>query len=804
MTLRLAKDEQPLPGYRLVRRLGRGGFGEAWEAQAPGGFPVALKFIPAEGGKAQKELSALNGLRRIRHANLLDVQFATTVEDVLVLGSPLCDESLLNRLVKCLKEQFPDVPRSELFQHLRESDQTGGIPVEELLGYLREAAAALDYLHAQQVQHRDVKPHNLFLVGGSVRVADFGLAKALEQVSASHSGQMTPEYAAPEMCQDRIHRHSDQYSLAVTYYQLRTGRLPFEADSRLAVLWARMQGEPDLSKVSGAERPVLARALAPEPDARWPSCREFCRQLETALVAGSAAGANCQDRGHEQPRPDWESGRATSASRSDLAEPERTVAVNAFADNPDTGRPEWGTPDPSIDRRAEASTQSPADTNNDSQADTLKPKQPSRCGPPRSRSGAKRTVLAAVLTVAAAASFYVVTNEGTVKIELSDPNAAVVVRVDDRTIEVQNLDEPLRLRVGEHKLTVTGPRFRSVGESFIVLRGGETVLHAALVPKDEAASAESRPPAAGVAKPPKASHAVVKKLKEKAPLAIAAPKKTALPVLGGVPLDVPGPQRVAPEVFAGTRAGQESANALGMKLCWCPPGRFAMGRSKDDPYRRDDEHQVEVEITTGFWLSKHEVTQSQWEQVTGTTFDEQMEKTDRPMDFGQGARYPMYYVNWDEAEQFCQKLTVRERTAGRLPAGWEYRLPTEAQWEYACRAGTTTATAFGDQLTSKQASIYDVDSARRLTAMEVGSYAGNAWGLCDMHGNVWEWCRDWYTDKLPGGKNPEAVAKATKRVIRGGCWSDSSAGCGSAIREGCAPDMRSIVGFRVAAVRVER
>ena len=155
---------------------------------------------------------------------------------------------------------------------------------------------------------------------------------------------------------------------------------------------------------------------------------------------------------------------------------------------------------------------------------------------------------------------------------------------------------------------------------------------------------------------------------------------------------------------------------------------------------------------------------------------------------------------------FCRKLTEQERNASRLGPDWEYTLPTEAQWEYACRAGTKTVTAFGDSLSSKQANFdgnYPYNGAANGPYLErttkVGSYAGNAWGLRDMHGNVWEWCRDVYQDTLVGGDDPfVSGAGSGLRVFRGGSWGGSGRYCRSADRGRFTPGFRSdFVGFRL-------
>jgi formylglycine-generating enzyme len=150
-----------------------------------------------------------------------------------------------------------------------------------------------------------------------------------------------------------------------------------------------------------------------------------------------------------------------------------------------------------------------------------------------------------------------------------------------------------------------------------------------------------------------------------------------------------------PSAFTGSKAGVEREVA-GVKLCWCPPGKFTMGSPPGEPERRPGEDQVEVTLTKGFWAGKYEVTQGQWKRVVGKLPGE------LTAELPEGDDYPVGNVSFAEAEAFCQRLTELARQLGELPEGWEFRLPTEAQWEYACRAGTTTATAFGDKLGSKR------------------------------------------------------------------------------------------------------
>jgi sulfatase modifying factor 1 len=263
------------------------------------------------------------------------------------------------------------------------------------------------------------------------------------------------------------------------------------------------------------------------------------------------------------------------------------------------------------------------------------------------------------------------------------------------------------------------------------------------------------------------------------------------------------------DFFGDKLSGEErNDNDLKMKFCWCPPGEFLMGSPQAELNREDNEGQVRVTITRGFWLGKFEVTQRQWEDVMDTTVDEQRALALENELRGSGPDYPMYFVNHSEATRFCDKLTLRERAAGRIDDGMEYCLPTESQWEYACRAGTTTATWPGEKLRSTQANFdgnhpYNSDAKGPFLGKTTvgGEFSGNAWGLCDMHGNVQEWCRDEYASELPGGIDPEVASEDKRRITRGGSWFDAGAYCRSAYRGRFNPNYRyDFLGFRVALI----
>ena len=241
---------------------------------------------------------------------------------------------------------------------------------------------------------------------------------------------------------------------------------------------------------------------------------------------------------------------------------------------------------------------------------------------------------------------------------------------------------------------------------------------------------------------------------------------------------------------------------LGLAMMLMPPGGFVMGEKQYNV--------TEVWLTRPFWLGMYEVTQGQWLALMGRT----------PSFFkGAGKNAPVENVSWEDAIVFCRRLTEREGAAGRLPPGYEYTLPTEAQWEYACRASSaTTKFNWGDTFEVGRANMGNNSSAsvsagenvsipefkkRNLpvgSTMAVGQFEPNAWGLYDMHGNVLEWCLDWYADKYSGGSvtDPMGPPSGTFRVCRGGGWSDAADYCRTAYRSKFSPGISNRhLGFRV-------
>lgn len=337
----LAPGSEIVPGYRLIRMLGKGGYGVVWEALAPGGKHVALKVIRnLDGTQGRQEFRALELIKAVDHNHLMELHaywlldrdgnvIPDAIRDqpnspeasTLVIASKLASQNLLQRLKECQAE-----------------GQTG-IPIAELIGYMWQAGQAIDYLNEPRhalaerkvsIQHRDIKPENILLAANVVKVGDFGLAKVLEGTSAVIHGEsagLTLAYAAPEMFTNLVTRWSDQYSLAITYYRLRTGALPFPPGSTANdIIKMHVRGVLDLSRLEQAEREVIARATSAKPEERYADCALLVEELEKAVKPTAV---------DEEKNPTLDQALLTATKDMVVAPPER-AAVKVSAQNVST------------------------------------------------------------------------------------------------------------------------------------------------------------------------------------------------------------------------------------------------------------------------------------------------------------------------------------------------------------------------------------------------------------------------------------------------------------------------------------
>jgi formylglycine-generating enzyme len=229
-------------------------------------------------------------------------------------------------------------------------------------------------------------------------------------------------------------------------------------------------------------------------------------------------------------------------------------------------------------------------------------------------------------------------------------------------------------------------------------------------------------------------------------------------------------------------------NSIGMKFAWIPPGSFMMGSPTEEWGRNLNEIQHKVTLSKGFYMGVHLVTQEQWQEIMDNN----------PSRFTGKKNLPVENVSWDDCQTFIKKLREKDKKP--------YRLPTEAEWEYACRAGTTTPFHFGKAISTEQANYngnYIYGNGRegmdRGKTTPVGSFPANVWGLHDMHGNVWQWCQDWYGEYPQTFEtDPQGPEKGEGRVLRGGSWVNYPEGCRSACRVKNEPGVRDkVCGFRL-------
>jgi len=254
-------------GYRLLERIGAGGYGEVWKSEAPGGLSKAVKLVFGfhDEARASRELKALLRIKDLRHPFLLSLERIDVIDSQLVVVTELADCSLKDRFDVCRKEGQPGIAR------------------DELLRYLSDSAEALDHMTENySLQHLDVKPENLLVVGLHAKVADFGLVKSIQDVTASMMAGLTPLYASPEVFNDQPSRQSDQYSLAIVFQEMLTGTLPFPGKNLAQLTAQHLNSPPRLNMLAPRDRDILSKALAKKPHERYRNCRELIDALSSA------------------------------------------------------------------------------------------------------------------------------------------------------------------------------------------------------------------------------------------------------------------------------------------------------------------------------------------------------------------------------------------------------------------------------------------------------------------------------------------------------------------------------------------
>jgi serine/threonine protein kinase len=359
MALHIAEQTEPLPGYRLLERLGGGGFGEVWKSTAPGGLLKAIKFVHGnlDSGldgdlTARQEYKSLQRIKDLHHPFILSLERVDIVDGQLLIVMELADRNLWDRYQECRTQGYPGIPR------------------DELLRYMAEAAEALDLMNQEyQVQHLDIKPQNLFLIRKHLKVADFGLAKDMDGTHAALTSGITPIYAAPETFEGQVSRFCDQYSLAIVYQELLTGQRPFNGKNARQLLLQHLRTEPNLQSLPEADRPGVARALAKDPRQRFASCTEFVKALPrngaVALPPSSAeivvpqrlVSPSAETKSSSPTKP--MAPKIVCEEKSDSGESRRPIAERpalSIGDGPRKAVPPAKAPKPAKDARPKAKT----------------------------------------------------------------------------------------------------------------------------------------------------------------------------------------------------------------------------------------------------------------------------------------------------------------------------------------------------------------------------------------------------------------------------------------------------------------
>ncbi|MBI4604138.1 MAG: SUMF1/EgtB/PvdO family nonheme iron enzyme [Planctomycetes bacterium] len=755
--------------YRVIAKAGQGGMGVVWKAEDLRFSPprvVALKRLlgsdASNRGAIARFLQEAGAVAQLNHINIV------TVFDV-------GEDSEGHYIVM---EYVEGKPLTDLIR------EKGKLPVEDAVKLLRGIGNALSYAHRKRVVHRDVKPGNVLVThDGTPKVLDFGLARVGggSELSVSGYGMGTVDYASPEQKRDAkaADHRSDIYSLGATMYHMLTGdtprtirsdRLPpgldqvvlkcleerpedryFSVDELLGDLEKAASGKGLKRKVVLEEEPegtCVACGFLNKPEARF--CKKCgaglfgqCVRCKKEIRAGSEHCIHCGVSVPKAKKVEEHLKQAKdhfAAQRYARALKELELLLEVEPKNPEGQRL----------RQEALGRQEKARQLREEGLGLVAKEEYERAG----------YVLKEYLELAPEDG-EVPTIVGGFPAKIAERDCRRAEKLESEGNVAAALEryagvlakEPGAERAREGRKRVEQRRTKrrrvamvavSLGMVGVGLGVGWYVMRTWEVGR------------------------LLKDLTETMIGAMRGASGTALPSAGP--------------------SGATFTNSIGMVLRRIEPGEYLMGSPPGEEGRGDDESQHRVKITRPFYLGVTEVTQAEWRAVTGTS----------PSRF-QGDKLPVEQVSWEDAKELCRKLSERE--------GKRYRLPTEAEWEYACRAGTATPFHTGGTIGTSQANYdgsYTYGSGQkgvyREKTVAVGSFPPNAWGLHDMHGNVWEWCEDWY-GAYPQGEvtDPRGPSSGVSRVLRGGSWDSDPRNCRSANRYRIEPGFRNDgIGFRLA------
>jgi formylglycine-generating enzyme required for sulfatase activity/serine/threonine protein kinase len=714
-----------IPGYDVLRELGRGGMGIIYLARNQSlKREEVVKVINTQmlndRSLIERFRREMQAAARLKHENIVTIYAAIETGNLLGFAMEHVEGEDLAKVVRA----------------------RGPLSVVDACNYAQQVAAGLQHAYEKGLVHRDIKPQNLILVREGtkhvVKILDFGLAKATREQTGMESGLTgmgqlmgTPDYIAPEQARDAATAdiRADIYSLGCTLYHLLAGWPPFPGKSLYEILEAHMSRAAKplhqiRTDVSAPLAIVVARMMAKDLVRRYQTPNEVVQELAPFVEAGT--------------RPPLEDGAQAVMRKILQAETAAPRLVSQSAKAREVANV--------LEKKEHA-----AGKQREAVARTK-----SKRWYGGALLGCVIGLIMVLIGLGAGGLFRLKTPEGILVIEVNEPNPDVFVDGSKVTVTWADSGKTAEVRVkpGTHQVEVKKDGFTAEGETVTIEDAKQRILKATLI----------RPGAP----PPGVSD-----------------KEIAVDLGDGIKLE----------------------------LVRIEPGTFQMGAPDGEKEASSDEKpQHWVKITKAFYLGKYLVTQEQYKKVMGEnpSYFKPTGVGKSQVEWMDTRRFPVEEVYWDDAASFLEKLN--ERSRGGLPAGFRFRLPTEAQWEYACRAGTTTPFHFGGVFNGKEANCngnypYGTDEKGPYLGRttKVGSYPANAWGLYDMHCNVWEWCEDFYEEQFYGKRagiteDPINInmPKDTPRVVRGGSWRSSPWRCRAAMRFGLAPGDRFIdVGLRV-------